>query len=366
MNILVIHKNFLKAYHLIQQESFDLLIHFQDTFEKYQKNALASREGFIDDFFSSYELLHIKGKNQLLNYLKEHHKSIQTLSITTIGGIYERNLIRECARLVDAIEIKSYFPQYLFTNEHIKSVPENFTSFRKIYEPSLPKKYETYLTPPDTSDVKKRLDQYFSSNLPSSYFETRNALLGDSYSTRFSDLLAWSVVDPRDIYNRVKTYEDQKGANKSTYWIIFELLWREYFFHHAQVNQLQYYSKNGLRGPFESFSGESLIDINYLYQEFKEHQFFICALNELSQTGFLSNRVRQIFASIWINDFNLPWWQGARLFEAFLIDYDPFSNYGNWMYLAGLGVDPRGKRYFNLESQLDRYDPKREYLQKWS
>jgi hypothetical protein len=27
----------------------------------------------------------------------------------------------------------------------------------------------------------------------------------------------------------VKTYEDQHGSNKSTYWVIFELIWRDFF-----------------------------------------------------------------------------------------------------------------------------------------
>ena len=87
---------------------------------------------------------------------------------------------------------------------------------------------------------------------------------------------------------------------------------------------------------------------------------------ELTQTGFLSNRGRQIFASIWINDLNLDWRSGAEFFESYLIDYDVYSNYGNWMYLAGVGVDSRGKRHFNIEKQLKSYDPSNEYIKTWS
>jgi deoxyribodipyrimidine photo-lyase len=94
-------------------------------------------------------------------------------------------------------------------------------------------------------------------------------------------------------------------------------------------------------------------------------KLFHAAINELNETGFLSNRVRQIFASIWINDLKLPWMSGAKLFELNLIDYDVYSNYGNWMYLAGVGVDPRGKRYFNTDKQLAAYDPHGDYLKKW-
>ena len=36
------------------------------------------------------------------------------------------------------------------------------------------------------------------------------------------------------------------------------------------------------------------------------------------------------------------------------------------MYLAGVGVDPRGKRYFNVDKQLDMYDKNGEYIKYWS
>ena len=90
--------------------------------------------------------------------------------------------------------------------------------------------------------------------------------------------------------------------------------------------------------------------------------FFIACLRDLETTGILSNLARQIFASIWINELDLPWLSGAKLFEDYLIDYDVYSNYGNWMYLPDLGVDPRGKRYFDVDKQLRTYDPMGEYI----
>jgi deoxyribodipyrimidine photo-lyase len=94
----------------------------------------------------------------------------------------------------------------------------------------------------------------------------------------------------------------------------------------------------------------------------RAHPFFHAALKELTSTGFLSNRARQMFASVWLNDLDLNWRSGAQLFEQHLIDYDVYSNFGNWMYLAGVGVDPRGRRYFDIDKQLHTYDPNGEYL----
>lgn len=36
-------------------------------------------------------------------------------------------------------------------------------------------------------------------------------------------------TQPSTIYHEIKKYESQRGGNKSTYWVIFELTWRDYF-----------------------------------------------------------------------------------------------------------------------------------------
>jgi deoxyribodipyrimidine photo-lyase len=48
-----------------------------------------------------------------------------------------------------------------------------------------------------------------------------------------------------------------------------------------------------------------------------------------------------------------------------LVDHDPASNYGNWLYIAGVGNDPRPFRKFNTAFQAERYDPKGEYVNTW-
>ena len=60
----------------------------------------------------------------------------------------------------------------------------------------------------------------------------------------------------------------------------------------------------------------------------------------------------------------MDWRIGAAYFESQLIDYDVASNYGNWMYIAGVGNDPRD-RYFNIISQAKRYDANGHYIKLW-
>jgi deoxyribodipyrimidine photo-lyase len=49
-----------------------------------------------------------------------------------------------------------------------------------------------------------------------------------------------------------------------------------------------------------------------------------------------------------------------------LVDYDVASNWGNWQYLAGVGADPRGHRRFNLQKQMQIYDPDGRVLERWN
>ncbi|RVX17303.1 Cryptochrome DASH, chloroplastic/mitochondrial [Vitis vinifera] len=61
------------------------------------------------------------------------------------------------------------------------------------------------------------------------YKATRNGMLGADYSTKFSPWLASGSLSPRFIYQEVKRYEKERQANDSTYWVLFELIWRDYF-----------------------------------------------------------------------------------------------------------------------------------------
>lgn len=56
-------------------------------------------------------------------------------------------------------------------------------------------------------------------------------MLGADFSTKFSPWLAAGCLSPRLIAAELEKYaaERANGGNKSTYWIVFELLWRDYY-----------------------------------------------------------------------------------------------------------------------------------------
>ena len=213
------------------------------------------------------------------------------------------------------------------------------------------------------SHAQAHLKQYLERRLPDSYKETRNQLIGKDYSSKFSPWLACGCISARDIAAELVAYEKCYGANDGTYWLWFELLWRDYFrFLHFKFGR-RLYQARGLSKlaarPFDAVgfeqwcsgnTGESLID---------------AGMRELSESGYLSNRMRQIVASYWVYDMQGDWRAGAAWFESQLIDYDVYSNQGNWLYIAGRGTDPRGGRPFNVAKQTQDHDPHGSYRRLW-
>ncbi len=212
----------------------------------------------------------------------------------------------------------------------------------------------------------QRLNHYFyDSKCLSKYKETRNGMVGADYSSKFSAWLALGCISPRYIYSEVKKYETQFGANDSTYWLIFELLWRDFFRFMFKKYQTKFFLYSGIKT--DKVNSKSLNEklLSQWINGTTNSDFINANMLELKLTGFMSNRGRQNVASYFCNELNMDWRFGAAYFEEQLIDYDPSSNWGNWAYLAGVGNDPRGHRYFNIEKQANDYDKNKSFRNLW-
>ncbi|WP_353146949.1 DASH family cryptochrome [Flavobacterium sp.] len=216
------------------------------------------------------------------------------------------------------------------------------------------------------SEAIQRLKHYFfETQYLSSYKETRNGMVGANYSSKFSAWLALGCITPRFIYAEIKKYEKQFGANDSTYWLVFELLWRDFFRFMFKKYQTKFFLYEGIKT--EKVNSKSLNEklLSQWINGTTPSDFINANMLELQQTGFMSNRGRQNVASYFCNEMNMDWRIGAAYFEEQLIDYDVCSNWGNWAYLAGVGNDPRGHRYFNIEKQANDYDKNKSYRKLW-
>jgi deoxyribodipyrimidine photo-lyase len=210
----------------------------------------------------------------------------------------------------------------------------------------------------------RHMETYFQSDLPSTYKQTRNGLDGMDYSTKFSPWLAQGCLSARRIIHRLNQYEDEVVSNDSTYWIYFELLWREYFQWYAEKYSEQMIAFSGIkdRSPNTSFYPERF---QKWCQGTTPYPIVNACMRQLNATGYMSNRGRQLVASCFVHELSLDWRYGAAYMEQQLVDFDLGSNWGNWQYLAGVGADPRGHRQFDLNKQTQIYDPKQQFINRW-
>jgi len=315
----------------------------------------------------------------------------------------EESKLREA--LPPEVIVKSYYDQFLFHPEDlplaIGDLPEVFTEFRKKCEkecrvracfPEVSKLEESNLLERQFSlptieslgfaprekhtnsafpfkggsvAASDRIEHYFWNTKKLSFYkQTRNGLLGIDYSSKFSAWLANGSLSVRKLYWEVKAYEKEIKKNQSTYWMIFELIWRDYFKYISLKHGSQIFHLGGIKKMENQwFKSQSVLDD---WIEGRTQEPFVNAnMIELKKTGWMSNRGRQNVASYFAKELLMDWRIGAAYFESQLIDYDVHSNYGNWMYVSGVGNDPRDRK-FNVQLQAERYDAAGKFQLLWN
>lgn len=144
-----------------------------------------------------------------------------------------------------------------------------------------------------------------------------------------------------------------------------ELVWREFFmqllYHHPDTVSENFKRKyDGLKWQndeeeFERWktgtTGFPLVD---------------AGMRQLNETGYMHNRVRMVVGSFLCKDLLIDWRWGEAYFAEKLLDYEMASNVGNWQWVAGTGADAAPYfRIFNPQTQIKKYDPDYEYINKW-
>lgn len=297
-----------------------------------------------------------------------------------------------------------YYDQFLFHPEDVPftadETPMVFSNFRKICEKkaqvrkplpiptALPSDrtvelknniptledlgFETFKTHPSTAfpfkggeiNANNRMDYYiWDTDKIAFYKKTRNGLLGKDYSAKFSPWLANGSLSARIIYQEVKAYEKEVRKNESTYWLIFELIWRDYFKYVSLKFGNSIFKQGGILNREYKWHDKMKFVQEWIDGRTRE-PFVNANMIELKETGWMSNRGRQNVGSYFSKNLKLDWRIGAAYFESMLLDYDVHSNYGNWMYVSGVGNDPRD-RVFNVQLQASRYDKQSKFQKLW-
>lgn len=316
--------------------------------------------------------------------------------------IVEKKIINKLSK---DINLYSDYDQFLYHPEDIMidpiNIPEVFSSFRKKVEKKI--KVREICPSPGKFDKSNLIDEIFNipklENLnlnsfkvhPNSAFpfkgggnsgmerinfyfweskklgfykKTRNGLLKTDYSSKLSSWLANGSISARQIYWEVKKFEDKILKNQSTYWLVFELIWRDYFKYISIKHGNKIFRLEGVFSKPKVWKLEP-DTINSWINGTTNEPFINANMIELKKTGWMSNRGRQNVASYLTKNLFIDWRVGASYFESMLIDFDVHSNYGNWIYNSGIGNDPIPDRKFNPKFQADRYDPNNTFQKLW-
>ncbi len=333
--------------------------------------------------------------------------NIETVLTSRHAGFYEQQQWQTIQQTLSKRQIKNTksIAFYQFDNASLFSeselnfplhkLPDTFSKARKQFEKltirsellapqQLPRPLQAKVVADDSLDISQidgnalvplniqggeaagqnHLKHYFSDDKAHSYKSLRNELSGWHNSTKFSFWLAHGCLSPVQIFYALKQFESVNGESESSYWIYFELLWREYFYWYAHKYQSKLYAFSGIskKSPKTSFYPARFNQWRY---GTTRYPIVNACMKSLKATGYLSNRGRQIAASCLVNELEVDWRYGAAWFEHCLIDYEVASNWGNWQYIAGVGADPRGGRHFHLAKQTEIYDPHSIFINHW-
>mgnify|MGYP006430745817 CR=1 FL=1 len=341
------------------------------------------------------DLLVLHGSPELVIPDLVRRFGIQRVGTGRTPGWYEASAVRTLRDKLD-VPVQVHRGNTLFAETELpfslSRMPKQFTPFRRAVEATPftpPQAAPSALPPPPAADFnaipaasarpspalpirggaragRRRLRQFVDDERGVlDYKETRNSLDPLDGSSTLSPWLANGCLSPRQVAQSVADFEANVAANDSTYWLYFELLWREFFQWRALADDARHLfrasgaSKRVRRCTFEprNFARWCQGDTNF--------PLVNACMRQLVDTGWMSNRGRQIVASCLVHEYGIDWRYGAAFFERHLLDYDVASNYGNWQYIAGVGADPRGGRRFNQEKQRAEHDADGRFVAKW-
>lgn len=178
-------------------------------------------------------------------------------------------------------------------------------------------------------------------------------------TTRLSAHLKFGTVSIREVYYSFKSkLSPSNDLLKQLYWRDFYMTMLNYFPHETKsvtnpkMNNIKWkYSKVKLDRWKQGMTGIPIVD---------------AGMREMNTTGFMHNRVRMVVATFLIYNLGIHWKEGEIYFSQKLVDIDRANNLGNWKWVAG--IESYSNDYYkamSMESQMDRFDPKGEYIKKW-
>lgn len=288
----------------------------------------------------------------------------------------------EAALWKKQINLKHFIGHTLYHKEDlpfpIKDIPDSFNIFKKkaeresfvrpflqvpekIQSPQLKKEYlapslqDLGFSDLEVQSISKNDfegGEDYALNKMQNYLSSPANSLKDS---KLSPYIALGVLSTCRFYHEIQKSDLVKNDKKWHEQLVSGLLWRDYY-----RFMFKKYGNKFFR--LEGFSENSATEKAFVKEEFLNwasgqtgDAVVDRGMQELIETGYISNQMRTILASYWTNFLGGNWLKGAEWFEENLIDYAPSSNYGNWAHIAGVGSSPKENKPVNLKKLISNY-----------
>ncbi len=181
------------------------------------------------------------------------------------------------------------------------------------------------------------------------------------FTSRLSPYLHIGEISPNQIWYAARLVGDDIHVDH----FCSELGWREFSY-----SLLYYYPllrTENLQSKFDQFPWKEDAQNLKAWQLGKTGVPMVDAgMRQLSQTGYMHNRVRMIVGSYLVKNLMMHWHHGERWFWEHLVDADLASNSASWQWVAGCGADAAPYfRIFNPVTQGLKFDPDGVYIRQF-
>ena len=267
----------------------------------------------------------------------------------------------KATRLKDPIGFETKVSKIIGVKEKLKS--ENLENWCLGKEMSLGSSIVSRYVRLGEDAARERLSHFISNKVM--HYSTARDIPSLDGTSGLSENLSLGEISPIECWNAgFKALEEGHDAAEI---FLKELVWREFAYHLA--HHTPRILDNNWRQEWNNFpwntndKDEKVI----LWQQGRTGIPFVdAAMRELYVTGRMHNRGRMIVASFLTKHLMTHWKIGLKWFENCLIDWDPASNAMGWQWSAGSGPDATPYfRVFNPNTQLEKFDGKHEYRDRW-
>ena len=272
----------------------------------------------------------------------------------------------------------------------ISKSPKVFTSFKNAWVPlfnrdvpaiiqapiwkqplEIPEKFKNYIPQGSyTTDPRTLVSQFLDSK--AKQYKSERDLVAKDSTSRISTYQAAGLISGKECMLAVYNANNKSITNGDAGLIKWadELLWREFFrfitFHFPHVTTLG----EPMLPQMKNIEWISEPEQTRLFNHWKNgttgFPFVDAGMNQLNQTGWMHNRLRQVCASFLVKDLGVSWSLGERYFAETEIDYDFSSNNGGWQWCSSTGTDSAPYlRVFNPTMQSEKYDRYGEYIKRY-